>query len=178
LIILKKIRSSSTKHCEGNRKISRRAGFTLLEMLIAFSILTVVILVSYSMIASGMRVYRLNQVLIQNQSTGRLALMQITRDLRRIDTNYPEDSIRFEADGATGEKRLWIGETLVYHLQPSTSVLTRIYTPTEGVQEKIYIDDIMDLEVAFTSDESRAVEIEIQNKNDEKRIKTRVTFRE
>ncbi|MDD4188720.1 MAG: hypothetical protein PHX37_01370 [Eubacteriales bacterium] len=157
-------------------------GLTLVELVISTAILSVILIASFSLVLTGIKVYQANTKAVTGQSAVRNVLMQMTRDIRRMDSVGAFDQVLYDETGMPAFKTLDIGSDITYRLDCGTKELTREMKETDlnGVVHVVgsqMIPGVNDIRVVMNELTRTDISIAIQSNSDMKTIETQITFR-
>lgn len=157
-------------------------GLTLVELVISTAILSVILIASFSLVLTGIKVYQVNTKAVTGQSAVRNVLMQMTRDIRRMDSVGAFDQVLYDETGMPAFKTLDIGSDITYRLDCETKELTRELKETDlngvvHVSESQVISGVNDIRVVMNELTRTDISIFIQSNSDMKTIETQITFR-
>lgn len=160
-----------------------KKGFTLLEVIIAIGILSMILIASYSLTISGMRVYEMNNSAIKGQNAMRLTLMRITKDIRSLPDRNSYEQIIFTMDTSANTKTLTIGPYIKYQFNSSTGFIKRTEqsssssSPTQ-ILEDMLTEGVIDFIVVKNDILKNEVSIKIQGTNVKEIVESKITFRD
>lgn len=157
-------------------------GLTLVELVISTAILSVIMIASFSLVLTGIKVYQANTKAVTGQNAVRTVLMQMTRDIRRMDSVGAFDQILYDETGMPVFKTLDIGPDITYRLDCGTKELARELKETDlsgvvHVTEVQIITGVNDIRVVMNELTRTDISIFIQSSSDMKTIETKITFR-
>ncbi len=107
------------------RKPMNKKGFTLIEIVLAIGIFSIITLAAYSLLLTGFKLYGKNTASIEEQRSLRMVFMSIDSDLR----SYAGGIESITASGST----LNISDEITYNFNFSSGEITRTQSGTEAV---------------------------------------------
>jgi prepilin-type N-terminal cleavage/methylation domain-containing protein len=128
---------------------SRRAGFTLLELMVALAIGALVVATMYTLSGAASRTFQAQQRVSQLQMQTRLAMERLRRDITATGAGGTPDSFQERPCGAIGITRQLLGVQLVDHDPTATAALA---TMPGGPQASTHGDRLTLLGNFSTSD--------------------------
>jgi prepilin-type N-terminal cleavage/methylation domain-containing protein len=164
-----------------SRRLRSADGLTLIEMLMAMAVSTVVFMVLYTILSAALDAYALGQMRSNVVQTGRQTLDMIAVELRNAEEVYYayDDSIlfRFKTYEQTDAVNITEVERWVkYAFRPVYGYIIRDDAPFSGTNERIFADGVYDLTlnywdpvfgVATGQDDLRYVGIDMRLRHDD-----------
>lgn len=162
---------------------NKKRGFSLLEVIIAIGILSVVIVAAYSLLMTGMRVYQMNASAVTGQNSMRMTLMSITRDIRKMGGSDSSDQIIYSVDDVTHNKTLDIGTNISYQFEANSGKIIRTETTITGTGTTQTVKDVATegiTDFVVIKDETKKSEISIQIRGTKvsDAVESKITFRD
>lgn len=160
-----------------------KKGFTLLEVIIAIGILSMILIASYSLTISGMRVYEMNNGAIKGQNAMRLTLTRISKDIRSLPESNSYNQIVFTVDSTSNTKTLAIGPYIRYQFNSSTGFIKRTEQSGSASGPAVTIEDmltegVIDFIVVKNDILKNEISIKIEGTNVKEVIESKITFRD
>jgi prepilin-type N-terminal cleavage/methylation domain-containing protein len=150
------------KNIVSSPKIKSAKGFTLLEVVLAIAIFSVILVVSYSILLTGLSLYNKNTVTIEEQRYLRMVFMKIDKDIRSYDGVIGDITV----SGST----LSISSDISYSFDSSLGSITR----TDSAGASVIATGIS----SFTPQiETNSILVELTGSNDGQSIQSRIKLR-
>jgi prepilin-type N-terminal cleavage/methylation domain-containing protein len=150
------------KNIVSSPKIKSAKGFTLLEVVLAIAIFSVILVVSYSILLTGLSLYNKNTVTIEEQRYLRMVFMKIDKDIRSYDGVIGDITV----SGST----LSISSDISYSFDSSAGSITR----TDSAGSSVIATGIS----SFTPQiETNSILVELTGSNDGQSIQSRIKLR-
>jgi prepilin-type N-terminal cleavage/methylation domain-containing protein len=139
-----------------------KIGFSLIELVLAVMILSVVILAAYSVLITGLKVYNRNSISVEEQRTLRTVFMKIDNDMRSYDGEMGEITV--------SGSNITIGNRASYDFVIDDGSITRTADATTAV--------LAEGISAFTASiEGDSIVVEITGENDGMVLKSQIKLR-
>lgn len=139
-----------------------KIGFSLIELVLAVMILSVVILAAYSVLITGLKVYNRNSISVEEQRTLRTVFMKIDNDMRSYDGEMGEITV--------SGSNITIGNRASYDFVVDDGSITRTADATTAV--------LAEGISAFTASiEGDSIVVEITGENDGMVLKSQIKLR-
>lgn len=155
--------------------LKNKKGFTLLEIVIAIAILSVVTIAAYSLVVSGMKVFNLNKSSVNGQASARLTLTKITQDIRSIKEEDSFNHIIITVDLTNKTKTVDIGTEIRYFYNENTNTITRTNITSGAIDLKL--DGIEGFTVEKNLVDKDEISIRIKGESSTE-VESKITFRE